>query len=213
MKKTGILIYIVHNLTEMQNTDSKKKFLFDYYQKYKAFSSKEIDEIIEHYEYYEVGKNEHLQQYGEFSKYTFLVINGMLINYTYDYNGNKVVLNFIPEKYWAGGGEHYNLKDVNIQAVEQTQLFRIKSTTLESLYEKNEKFAFTEVRLIRNAFKSLKLRMFNNVSKPTIYNYEQLLKKFPNIEQRVPQKYIASYLGVTPQFFSKMKTDFIKNNL
>ncbi|WP_299436592.1 Crp/Fnr family transcriptional regulator [uncultured Aquimarina sp.] len=196
----------------MKNIDEKREFLLNYYQKYKAFSLKEIDEIIEHYEYFEVEKNEHLQENGEFSKYTYLVIKGMLINYTYDYNGNKVVLNFIPEKYWAGGGEHYNLKDVNIQAVELTQLFKIKSTTLETLYENNDKYAFTEVRLIRNAFKSLKLRMFNNVSKPTIYNYEQLLKKFPNIEQRVPQKYIASYLGVTPQFFSKMKNDFIKNN-
>lgn len=190
--------------------NSKKEFLLNYYKKYKAFSSEEIDGIIDHYEFYEVEKNEHLQQNGEFSKYTFLVIKGMLINYTYDYNGNKVVLNFIPEKYWAGGGEQYNLKDVNLQAVEQTQVFRIKSATLEAFYENNEKYAFTEVRLIRNAFKSLKLRMLNYVSKPALYNYEQLLIKFPNIEQRVPQKYIASYLGVTPQFFSKMKNDFVK---
>lgn len=191
--------------------DFKKKFLFDYYQKYKAFNSEEIDEIIEHYEYIEIEKNELLQESGQFSQYTYLVIQGMLINYTYDYNGNKVILNFIPEKYWAGGGKHYNLEDVYIQSVEPTQLFRIRSSTLEKLYENNEKYAFTEVKLLRNAFRSLKQRMLDGVSKPTLHNYEQLLIKFPNIEQRVPQKYIASYLGVTPQFFSKMKTDFIKS--
>ena len=191
--------------------DLNKQFLFDYYQKYKAFTSQEIDRIIEYYEYVEIDKNQLLQKNGQFSKYTYLVIEGMLINYTYDYNGNKVVLNFIPEKYWAGGGKHYNIEDVYIQSVEPTKLFRIKNDVLENFYKNNEKYAFTEVRLLRNAFKSLKLRMLHSVSKPTIYNYEQLLIKFPGIENRVPQKYIASFLGVTPQFFSKMRTDYLKN--
>ncbi|MDC1162318.1 Crp/Fnr family transcriptional regulator [Tenacibaculum sp.] len=190
----------------------QKQFLLDYYKKYKAFSKEEIEELIEHYEYFEIDKNQLLQKNGQFSKYTYLVISGMLINYTYDYNGNKVVLNFIPEKYWAGGGKFYNLEDVSIQSLEPTKLFRIKNTILENFYEKNEKFAFTEVRLLRNAFKALKLRMLYMVSKPTMYNYEQLLIKFPNIENRVPQKYIASYLGVTPQFFSKMKSEYLRSN-
>ncbi|MDY8135429.1 hypothetical protein [Aquimarina sp. 2201CG5-10] len=191
--------------------NSKKEFLFNYYQKYKAFSREEIDTILKHYEYIEVDKNQILHSDANLSKYTYLVIEGMLINYTYDYNGNKIVLNFIPEKYWAGGGEKYNLKGVSIQSVEHTKLFRIKNEVLESFYESNEKYAFTEVQLVRNAFKSLKLRMLNSVSKPTIYNYEQLLLKFPGIDNRVPQKYIASFLGVTPQFFSKMKTEYLQN--
>ncbi len=195
----------------MQNIDSKKKFLFDYYRKYKTFTPEEIDEIVEHYEYLEIDKNQILQKNAQLSKYTYLVIEGMLINYIYDYNGNKVVLNFIPEHYWAGGGENYNLKDVSIQSIQPTKLFRIKNDILEKFYESNEKYAFTEVRLLRNAFKSLKLRMLNSVSKPAIYNYEQLLLKFPAIEQRVPQKYIASFLGVTPQFFSKMRNEYLKN--
>ncbi len=189
--------------------DSKKEFLFNYYKKYKAFTPEEIDEIVDHYEYIEIDKNQLLQKNAQLSKYTYLVIKGMLINYTYDYNGNKVVLNFIPEKYWAGGGKNYNLEDVYIQSVEPTALFRIKNSILENFYENNEKYAFTEVRLVRNAFKALKLRMLHYVSKPAIYNYEQLLIKFPGIEHRVPQKYIASFLGVTPQFFSKMRSEYL----
>ena len=196
---------------KIQTMDSHKKFLIDYYRKYKAFTPKEIDEIIEHYECIEVGKNQHLQKDGQMSKYSYLVIKGMLINYTYGYKGNQIVLNFVPEKYWAGGGKDYNLEDVCTQSVEPTQLFRIKSTALEKFYASNDKFAYTEVRLLRNAFKSLKLRMLNIVSKPAIYNYEQLIIKHPGIEHRVPQKYIASYLGVTPQFFSKMRTEYLKN--
>lgn len=191
--------------------NSQKKFLLDYYKKYKAFTLEEIDEIIDLYEYIEIDKNQLLQKNAQLSKYTYLVIEGMLINYTYDYNGNKVVLNFIPEKYWAGGGKNYNLEDVYIQSIEPTRLFRIKNEILENFYENNEKYAYTEVRLLRNAFKSLKLRMLNSVSKPAIYNYEQLLIKFPGIEHRVSQKYIASFLGVTPQFFSKMLAEYLKS--
>lgn len=189
----------------------QKQFLSDYYKKYNAFSLEEIDEIIEHYEYIEIDKNQLLQKNAQLSKYTYLIIEGMLINYTYDYNGNKVVLNFIPEKYWAGGGKNYNLEDVYIQSIEPTKLFRIKNEVLEEFYENNEKYAFIEVKLVRNAFKALKLRMLHYVSKPAIFNYEQLLLKFPGIEHRVSQKHIASYLGVTPQFFSKMRTEYLKN--
>ncbi|WP_298902594.1 hypothetical protein [uncultured Psychroserpens sp.] len=189
----------------------QKQFLFDYYKKYKTFTPEEIDEIIKHYEYIEIDKNQLLQKNAQLSKYTYLVIEGMLINYTYDYNGNKVVLNFIAEKYWAGGGKHYNLEGVYIQSIEPTKLFRIRNEVLENFYENNEKYAFTEVKLVRNAFKALKLRMLHYVSKPAIFNYEQLLLKFPGIEHRVSQKYIASYLGVTPQFFSKMRTKYLQN--
>ncbi len=190
--------------------DPQEKFLLNYYQNYTDFSPGEIGDIIEHYEYVEIAKNQFLQKNGQLSKFTFLVMEGLLMNYTYDYNGNQVVLNFVPEKYWAGGGKFYNLEGVSIQSLEPTKLFRIKSAVLEELYQKNEKFAFIEVNLVRNAFKALKLRMLDSVSKPAIYNYEQLLTKHPGIAQRVPQKYIASYLGVTPQFFSKMRAEYLR---
>lgn len=190
--------------------DSKKKFLLEYYQKYKVFSLKEIDEIIDHYELLKIESNHLLQKNGRFSPYDYLVVKGILINYVYDYNGNKRVLDFVPEKHWAGGGNRYNSEAVYIKSLEPTELLRIKSDTLDMFNKKVDNFALIEVELLRNAFKAIQLKSLNNISKPTIYNYEKLLQKFPNIENRVQQRYIASYLGVTPQFFSKMKASMPK---
>lgn len=191
--------------------DFKKKFLLDYYQNYTSFSLEEIEQVIDHYEYIEIEKDQLLQKSGQFSKFSYIVMEGILVNYVYDYNGKKAVINFAPERHWAGGGVSYNHEGMYTQSLEPTKLLRIKYAILEHWYENNQKFAFVEVKLVRNAFKALKLRMLESISKPAIYNYERLLIKFPGIEHRVPQKYIASYLGVTPQFFSKMRAEYLKN--
>ncbi len=191
---------------------SKKDFLINYYRNFNVLTSEEIEEIVSQYELVKIERNHILQKEGKISKYSYLVEKGLLIDYTYNQNGEIQVLNFIPEKYWAGGGVNYNVNGVYTKSIENSKLFRIESTILENLYTKNKELAFLEVKLLRMALKSMKLRMLNSISKPTLYNYQQLLLKFPDIEQRVSQKLISSYLGVTPQFFSKMKANYLKNS-
>jgi hypothetical protein len=38
--------------------------------------------------------------------------------------------------------------------------------------------------------------------------YEALITKYPNLEQRLPQKYIASFLGITPVFLSQIRKNY-----
>ncbi len=55
-------------------------------------------------------------------------------------------------------------------------------------------------------------RILNNISMSGIERYQALLKKYPDIEQRRPQKHIASFLGMTPVFLSQIRKDIAKSS-
>ena len=50
----------------------------------------------------------------------------------------------------------------------------------------------------------------DNLSLSAEERFEKFSKKYPDLIQKVPQKQIASYLGVTPEFFSKMKSKMLR---
>jgi CRP-like cAMP-binding protein len=57
---------------------------------------------------------------------------------------------------------------------------------------------------------STQQRVLDNLSLSAEERFEKFCKNFPQLIQRVPQKHLASYIGVTPEFFSKMKNRFLK---
>ena len=60
-------------------------------------------------------------------------------------------------------------------------------------------------KLFQNAIVALSQRIYSNLSKPGIERYQEFLEKYPHIGQRVPNNYIALYLGITPQSLSRLR--------
>lgn len=95
--------------------------------------------------------------------------------------------------------------ELEIKTFERTELFRISRSSFENLHGGNvcgEKF-------LRYAAESLFIhkqqQQIDLISKTAEERYENLQKKQPEILQRTPQKYIASYLGITPQSLSRIR--------
>jgi CRP-like cAMP-binding protein len=59
--------------------------------------------------------------------------------------------------------------------------------------------------LHQHAYLAQNRRILNNISMSGEQRYAALLKQYPDLLQRVPQKYIASYLGITPVFLSQIR--------
>jgi CRP-like cAMP-binding protein len=53
-------------------------------------------------------------------------------------------------------------------------------------------------------------RLINTIAKPAMEKYLDFLKRYPSIPQRVPQHYIASYLGISAEFLSKVRAKLAK---
>ena len=57
--------------------------------------------------------------------------------------------------------------------------------------------------MIQRHLSKLQKRLFRTVASSAMEQYVAFISQYPNISQRVPQHYIASYLGITPEFLSR----------
>lgn len=161
-----------------------------------------------------VKRKEFLLKEGDVARQQCFVINGCLRTYTIDANGKEHVLMFAPEDWWCSGDLYSFLsgqKSVNnLEALEPTTLLQISKDNLDILFRQAPAFERFFRILFQNAFVFHQNRINANLSQPAEGRYELFTRAYPDLESRVSQKYIASYIGVTPEFFSQMKANMFR---
>ncbi len=94
---------------------------------------------------------------------------------------------------------------LSIEALEDSKVMELDFFLLEALYQKTPKFERFFRILFQNAYIREQLRALHNISFTTEQRYRQFVANYPAIVDKVTQKQIASYLGVTPEFLSSVK--------
>lgn len=145
---------------------------------------------------------------GEICRYSSFVIQGCLRGYSIDENGDEHVLNFAPRNWWIA--DMYSLITqkpgvLNIEALEDTQILTLSKIHQEELYVKVPVFERFFRIIIENSLVSYQQRLLDNLSLTAEERYNNFCKRYPTLITTLPSKQIASYIGVTPEFFSKMK--------
>jgi CRP-like cAMP-binding protein len=151
---------------------------------------------------------EFLLREGEVCKYESFIVTGCLKSYYTDENGTEHIVDFLVEEWWAD--DLYSFftgkpASSNIKAIEDSELLQISKPNLEILYQRVPQFERFFRILFQNAYISQKEQINGMLSTSAEDRYRAFLEKKPYAEARFSQKDIASYLGITPQFFSKMK--------
>ena len=155
-----------------------------------------------------LASGEFLLREGEVCKYESFVVRGCLKIYYQDEEGYEHVIDFPVEEWWAD--DLYSLltqtpSRSNIRAIEDTDVLQIAKANLELLYQRVPKFERFFRILFQNAFIAQREQINLALSAPAEERYLLFMKKKPYAVGRFPQKDIASYLGVTPQFLSSLK--------
>jgi len=88
--------------------------------------------------------------------------------------------------------------------------FNITKENQEQLYHEIPKLERFYRILIQNSLIAHQERLMANLSLTAEERFEKFCVKYPDLIQKVPQKQIASFMGVTPEFFSKMKSRILK---
>jgi len=150
---------------------------------------------------------------GEVCKYSYFVNSGLLRNFNINDNIVEHVLSFACEGWWIG--DMYSLisqkpGNLFIEVLEDCEVVMLSKENQDELYHlipKLERFfrILTENSLVAN-----QERLMDNLSLSAEERFEKFCKRYPTLVQRVPQKQIASYIGVTPEFFSKMKSRLVR---
>jgi CRP-like cAMP-binding protein len=161
-------------------------------------------------------KKQFLLQEGQISRDTTFVVEGCFRGYTIDKNGFEHILSFAPPDWWMGDLYSFLSEKpcfLNIQAIEDTQFFVISKENQNKLYEEIPKFERYFRIIIEKSLISYQQRLLNNLSLTAEERFIAFCQKYPTLIQSLQQKYVASYLGVTPEFFSKMRSDFLRKKI
>ncbi|MEY8760736.1 Crp/Fnr family transcriptional regulator [Chryseobacterium tongliaoense] len=96
---------------------------------------------------------------------------------------------------------------LNIEALEGSTVLQLQKDDLDKLYLKIPKFERFFRIMMQNAYIREQLRIIENLSNTAEERYYTFLQKYPLAAEKITQKQIASYLGITPEFLSNIKTN------
>ena len=155
-----------------------------------------------------IPKNSVLLKSGDTCRSIYFVNKGCLRIFNTDDNGDEHNISFFPEFWWAADISSFSTQTpafYTISALEDSAVFRLDYTAFEKLLVTVPKMERFFRILVQNGFHLYQLRITSNLSKTAEERYEEFQKQYPGLEQRIPQKHIASYVGITPVFLSKVR--------
>lgn len=153
-------------------------------------------------------KKSHLLQAGDVCNFEAFITKGCVMTYLLNEEGKETVLYFSVENWWVSDICSFNdqtKSDFYIQALEDSELLILTPQTKEELLFKVPAFERTFRLMIQKNLGVMQNRLHSMIAKSAETRYDDFLKRYPTIPQRVSQQHIASYLGVSPEFLSKIR--------
>jgi CRP-like cAMP-binding protein len=168
----------------------------------------ETDFFISLLETKKLKRKEFLLQQGNICKTENFIVKGCLRTYTIDDNGIEHIIMFGIEDWWVGDLYSFLTQKPAtyfIDALEETEILQISKGNLDKLYERVPKFERFFRLILQNAFITQQQRINQNLSYTAEQRYLDFIKKYPQLEQRLSQKQVSAYLGITPVFLSMLR--------
>ena len=171
--------------------------------------SKPFSELIEQSEYVTFEKKEIIVQSNKICNYLYLVETGLLRSYYFDLKGNEIthwfasenMLMTIPPSFFNREASQFNL-----EAIEKTTVRAFSIDTLESAFEKHRIIeTFCRV-MVTESMISLGKKVMDLQTKTAEERYEELKMTYPGINKRASLGQIASYIGITQQSLSRIRS-------
>lgn len=155
-------------------------------------------------------RHEVLLRAGEVARVGAFVARGCLRSFVVDEKGKEHIVQFAPENWWISDQNSLSRQEpaqFSIDAVEDSEVLLFDATFFRKLNQLTP--AFTEFfhRLLQNNVRTLQRRLVLTLSAPAEQRYVDFLQTYPTLARRLPQRMIASYLGVTPESLSRIRRE------
>ncbi|MGE5943439.1 MAG: Crp/Fnr family transcriptional regulator [Flavobacteriales bacterium] len=189
--------------------------LLEYINKYVFLTQEETDFLVSKIIYRKYLKGQYLVQQGDVCKYSCFVISGCTKTFYMDEAGQEHIMMFSIEDWWTSDMSSFinqTPADFNIQFLENTELIMFPHDIIEDLYERIPKLERFFRQIIERAFIASQKRIVRNLSMTAKDKYLYFKNQYPEIEQRIPQYMVASYLGITKEFLSKIKSQLLTDD-
>ena len=162
-----------------------------------------------------VKKKTFLLQEGEICDFEAFIIKGCIRSYYLDKEGIETILLFAVEEWWVSDITSFaDRKPSNlfIETIEDSELLILDYAGKNRLLERIPAFEHMYRLLVQRSLGVLQQRFYSTISETAEERYKQFLEKYPLVAQRVPQHQIARYIGVSPEFLSKVRSGLFKKH-
>ncbi|MDE3057133.1 MAG: Crp/Fnr family transcriptional regulator [Bacteroidota bacterium] len=172
------------------------------------FDEKDFPALLEYFTPFYLRKKHFLFQSGNVCKYVAFVMKGCLRYFQISEQGEEHIIYFAQEGWWAGGLYSFfngTATSFNAQALEDCELLLSDKKSFESALASFPKFSEEYRRKTQRAYTAVQERIAEAQLLSAEERYNKLMKEQPSLLQRVPQHYIASFLGITPESLSRLR--------
>lgn len=187
---------------------TSKDQLIKYVQNFVTLTDEETALFVSNFKELKIKKRQFIVQPNFITKYRTFVVKGAFRTYAVADDGQEHTIQFAIENWWASDFNSYIYQHpatLFVVALEDSTVLQIEYDKEQELKKINHKFE-TFFRIM--AEKGLAFehrRIIFNLTHSAEARYENFLLNYPNFLQRVPQYALASYLGMTPVFLSKIR--------
>ncbi|KAB1230339.1 Crp/Fnr family transcriptional regulator [Chryseobacterium viscerum] len=192
-------------------TESLKKHIREYIE----ISDEKLDSYCNAFTLKKLKKKEFLLKEGEIGDFEGFVVSGCFKVFHTNHNASEQILYFGTENWWISDIDSFinNIPSkLTIQALEDSEILLISKADKEKLYSEMPEIE----RLMRLKFQmsiiALQRRIIDNLSKSSEERYVEFLKAYPKTAHRLTNIQIAAYLGVTPEFISRIRKKMVSKS-
>lgn len=183
--------------------------------KYVQLTEAELELFHSLLKHKKVKKKHFLLQEGEVCTFETFIIKGCIRLYFIDKEGVETILYFAVENWWVSDLASFMDQQPSnqfIETLEDCELLIMDYRSKNELLEKVPKMEKYYRILLQRSMGVLQQRFYANVSQTAEERYLAFIEKYPQVVQRVPQHQIARYIGVSPEFLSKVKSTLYKKH-
>ncbi len=176
-------------------------------------TQEECEVLCSFFDHRTIKKRELLFNIGEVAKHVAFVCSGVLRVCALDEQGHDWTLQFAPSDWWVTDLASFIKQEPahwKVEALENSEVLLLSRENQLKLFAKLPQLESYFRVITENALVAQQQRLQDAMGSPALDRYKAFCLKYPSLVDSIAQKYIASYIGVSPEFLSKMKAEIIR---
>jgi CRP-like cAMP-binding protein len=183
--------------------------LVDALQQIESFSDKEIEDLQRYLVKKFIRKGDHFLHPNQISRHFAYLETGLMMHYSL-HDGVEIPCNFSVEGDWMGSLKSYSSglpTEVAIKALEDCWIQEISAGDAQELFLSSPRWLLFKNHLLQVVFFSITQHNADLAMLDAKERYYKFMQDKPDLVNRVPQYYIAAYLGIKPQSLSRIRKE------
>jgi len=192
---------------------SHPQTIINYVRKIVPLTDEEATEFADAFKVIKVKKRQFIIQPDFTAKSRYFVLQGSLRAYVVGDEGQDHTIQLAMEEWWISDYNSYIFQQpasMFVMALEDSLMLQITYEGEARLKAANHKFETFFRVLAERSVAFMQKRIISNLTQSAEERYSLFMEKYPAMALRFPQYVIASYLGMTTEFLSKIRNQRVK---